>query len=86
MEHLSACAPYTLEEPIPLRQSVHSVVALAHGTHEAAQRISCVFANVAARLVDAADGDLDRGVVFSFDDAVGCGAFTWDVAISQSSC
>lgn len=40
-----------------------------------------VLACVAAVLVDFSDGDLDRRVVFGFDDAVGCGAFAGNVAL-----
>lgn len=77
---LRAPTPHILHQPIPLRQPVQAVVALAHRPHEAAQRVHLVFARVAPVLVDFADGDLHGGVVFGFDDAVGCGAFAGDVA------
>jgi len=39
-----------------------------------------VLARVPAVFIDLADGNLDGGMVFGFDDAVGCGAFAGDVA------
>lgn len=83
--------PNTLQESIPLRQSVHAVVTLGPRSHESAERIRLVLACVSAVLVDLADGDLHAGVVLGFDDSVGCGAFSGDVAVSvrlvcESSC
>lgn len=78
---LPARAPNTLQEPIPLRQPVHAVVALAHGAHKAAQRIRLVLARVAAVLVHLADADLHRGVVLGLDDAVRGAALARDVAV-----
>lgn len=72
--------PHILHQPVPLRQPIQTVVALAHGPHEPAQRVDLVLPRVAAVLVDLADGDLHRGVVFGFYDAVGRGAFAGDVA------
>jgi len=77
---LPASIPHPLQEPIPLRQPVHAVVALAHRTHEAAQRIRLVLARVSAVVAYFADRDLDRGVVLGLDDAVGCAALARDVA------
>ncbi len=73
-------APHILHQPVPLRQPVQTVVALAHRPHEPAQRIDLVLPRVPAVLVDLADGDLHRSVVFGFDDAVRRGAFAGDVA------
>ena len=77
---LRTAAPHALDQPIPLRQPVQTVVALAHGAHEAAQGVDLVLARVAAAVVDFADGDLHRGVVLGFDDAVRRRAFAGDVA------
>ena len=74
-------APHALHQPIPLRQPIQTVVPLAHGAHEAAQRVHLVLPRVPAVLVHLADGDLHRGVVLGFDDAVGRGAFAGDVAV-----
>lgn len=73
--------PNGLQEPIPLRQSVQAVVTFGTATYEATERVDLVLAGVAARLVDFADTDLDRGVVFGFDDAVCGGALAGDVAV-----
>ena len=73
--------PDTLQEAIALRQSVQTVVALGPAAHEAAESVDLVLAGVAALLVDFADADLHRGVIFGFDDAV-CGrALAGDVAV-----
>ena len=80
---LPASTPHTLQETILLRQPIDTVVALAHGAHKAAQRIDLVLASVAAVLVDFADGDLYRRVVFGFDDAVRGAAFARDVAVKE---
>ena len=72
--------PHVLQQPIPLRQPVQRVIPLAHSPHKATQRIDLVFARVATVFIDFANGDLDGGVVFGFDDAVGCAAFAGDVA------
>jgi hypothetical protein len=72
--------PNTLEEPIALCQSVQGIIALGSRPHEPAQRVDLVLAGVTAVLVDLADAELDTGVVFGFDDAVGRAAFAGDVA------
>jgi hypothetical protein len=73
--------PNGLQESIPLRQSVQAVVTLSTAAHEAAERVDLVLAGVAAHLVDFADADLDRGMVFGFDDAIGGRTLAGDVAI-----
>jgi hypothetical protein len=78
---LAAPAPHVLQQPVPLAQPVQRIVALAHRAHEAAQCVDLVLARVAAVLVHFADGDLHRGVVLGFDDAVGGAAFAGDVAV-----
>lgn len=76
--------PNCLQESIPLRKSVQAVITLGSAAHKAAQRIDLVLAGVAACLVDLADADLNRSMVFSFDDAI-CGrAFAWDVTVKTS--
>jgi hypothetical protein len=70
-------APNGLQEAIALGQSVQAVVALGATAHEAAERIHLVLARVAARLVDFADADLDRRVVFGFDYRDDLGFETW---------
>jgi hypothetical protein len=80
LSHLPAAAPDALQEAILLGQSVHRVVALAHGAHEAGEGICLVLAGVAAVLVNLADGDLYGGVVLGLDDAAGGAAFAGDVA------
>ena len=78
---LAAPTPHTLQQPVPLRQPVQTVVALAHRAHEATHRVHLVLARVSPALIHLADGDLHAGVVFGFDDAVGRGAFAGDVAV-----
>src|SRR5207248_8907402 len=73
--------PYRLQKSIALRQSVQAVVALGTAAHEAAERVDLVLPGVAARLIHFADADLDRGVVFSFDDAVCGGALARNVTM-----
>jgi len=85
--HLSrrTATPHTLEEAIPLRQPVQAVIALGSRSHEAAKCIDLVLARVAACLVDLSNGNLHAGVVFGFDDAVGCAALTGDVEVNDVS-
>ena len=78
---LPASTPHTLQEPIPLRKTVDTVVALAHGAHEAAQRVHLVLARVTSIGVDLADRDLHGAVVLGLDDAVRCAALAGDVAV-----
>lgn len=68
-------APDTLQEAISLRQTVQAVVALGPRPHESAECVDLVLTGVAAVLVNLADADLDAGVVFGLDDAVGGAAF-----------
>ena len=72
--------PHALQKPIPLRQPIKTVIGLPHRPHESTHSIRLVLASVSAILIDFADGELDRGVVLGFDDAVGGGAFAGDVA------
>jgi hypothetical protein len=78
---LAAPTPHVLQQSIPLTQPIQRIITLAHRAHEAAQRIDLVLARVASVFVHLADGDLHRGVVFGFDDAVGGAAFAGDVAV-----
>ncbi len=80
MQPLPTRVPHPLQKSIPLRQPVHTIIALPHTPHESAQRIRLVLASVAAVLVHLANGDLHRGVVFGFDNAVGGATFAGDVA------
>ncbi len=73
-------APHILQQPVPLAQAVQRIVTLAHGAHEAAQRVDLVLARVPSVLVDLSDGDLYGSVVFGFDDAVGGAALAGHVA------
>lgn len=68
---LTAPAPYTLQQAVPLRQPIETIVTLAHGPDESTQSIHLVLARVSPILVHLADGYLYRGVIFGFDDAVG---------------
>lgn len=77
--NLSGSAPHVLQETIFLCKSVHRIVALAHGTDEAAKGVDLVLASGTAVLVDLGDGKLDGGVVLGLDDAVGGRALAWDV-------
>lgn len=77
--NLSGSAPHVLQETIFLCKSVHRIVALAHGTDEAAKGVDLVLASGTAVLVDLCDGKLDGGVVLGLDDAVGGRALAWDV-------
>lgn len=72
--------PHTLQQAIPLRQPIQTIIPLSHRPHEATQRIDLVLARVAPVLIHLPDGDLHGGVVFGFDDAVRGGAFAGDVA------
>jgi len=83
--HLSCRArtPNTLQEAVFLRQPVQRVVALSPRPHKPAQRIHLVLARVPSVLVDLAHGDLDRGVVLGFDDAVCGGTFAGDIKIND---
>jgi hypothetical protein len=83
LNNLSRSAPYTLQESISLSQPVERIVALAHGTNEAAKSKGVVLASVSAVLVDFSNADLDRSVVLGLDDAVGGGALAGDVPIQQ---
>lgn len=78
---LAAGRPHVLQVSITLGKTVEGVVALATGTHEAAQRVRLVLASCAAGLVDLSDGDLHRAVVVGLDDAVGCAALAGDVPV-----
>ena len=79
--HLSRLlrTPNTLQEPIPLRQSVDAVVSLSPRSDESTQRICLVLACIPAVLVNFANADLHAGVVFGFDDSVCGGAFAGHV-------
>jgi len=77
--NLPAPTPHILQEPIPLRQTVDAVVALAHGAHEAAQRVRLVLARVSAVLVHLGHRDLHARVVLGFDDAVGRAALAGNI-------
>lgn len=64
-----------------MRQSVHGVVALAHGADKAGQGVDVVLSgDGTAVLVDLGDGDLDGTVILGLDDAVGGAALARDVA------
>lgn len=79
--NLSLGAPDALQQTVSLRQSVQGVIALAHGTDEAAQGVDVVLAgDRAAVLVDLGDGNLDGTVVLGLDDPVGGAALAGDVA------
>lgn len=82
VENLSLSTPDTLQISIALRKTVKRVISLAASAHKSAERIDAVLAGVATVLVNVADGDLHRGVVVGFDDAVGSAAFAGDVAIT----
>lgn len=77
---LATPTPHSLQQPIPLRQPIQTIIALAHRADKAAEGIDLVLARVPAILVDFADGDLHAGVVFGFDDAVRGAAFAGDIA------
>jgi len=76
--------PHSLQQPISLRQSIQAIIALAPTPHESTQRINLVLAGVSTVLVNLADGDLNAGVVFGLDDAVGGAALAGDVAVRRS--
>jgi hypothetical protein len=82
---LKTSTPYVLQQTISLCQSVQGIVALAHRSYEAAEGIHLALACESAILVNLSDGDLDGGVVFSFDDAVGCAALARDVTEDKRS-
>ena len=79
------CTPHALQEPVLLRQPVHAVVALGSRSYESTQSIDLVLAGVSSILVHFAEADLHGGVVFGFDDAVGCAALAGDVAVGDLS-
>jgi hypothetical protein len=70
-KHLPRRAPDALEEAVLLCEPVEAVVALAHGTDEAADGVWLDIAGVAAVLVNLGDADLDGCVVLGPDDASG---------------
>ena len=78
---LAASAPDVLQQTIPLRQSVEGIVALAHGSHEAAQGVDLALACESAVLINLANRDLDRCVVLCLDNAVGGAALAGDVTV-----
>lgn len=73
--------PNRLQQPISLRQPIQTIIPLSRRPYEPTQRIRLRFARVAAVLVDFADRELDRGVVFGGYEPVGGAAFSGDVAI-----
>lgn len=77
----SRSSPNCLQKAIALRQPIETVVALAHGAQEAAQRIRLRFARVPPVLIYLANGDLHRRVVFGRDQPVGGAAFSGHVAL-----
>ena len=79
-ENLSLGAPHALKQAVPLCKPVQRVIALATRTNKPTESINLIFASVTAVLVNLANGDLHRGVVIGFDDAVGGAAFAGDVA------
>ena len=76
---LTAPAPHTLQEPIPLRQPVQTIITLRPRPDEPAQRIHLVFPCVSTLLVHFANTDLYARVILGFYDAVCCGALSGDV-------
>jgi len=83
---LSLGAPDALEEAIPLGESVHSIVAFTHGTHETAKGVGVVLAlNLSAVLVNLGDGDLGRSVVLGLDDSSSGRALSRDVKVDDLS-
>jgi hypothetical protein len=78
---LAASAPDILQQTIPLCQSVQGIVALAHGSHEAAQGVDLALACESAILINLANRDLDRCVVLGLDNAVGGAALAGDVTV-----
>lgn len=84
--NLSHGAPDALEESVALGQSVQSIVALTHRSHETAEGVDVVLSlDLSAVLVDLGDGDLDGGVVLGLDDAVGGAALSGDVQVHNLS-
>lgn len=83
--YLSLGGPDVLEETIALGQAVQGIVALTHGTDEAAQSVDVVLAgDGTASLVDLGNVDLDRAVVLGLDDAVGGAALARDVTAEKN--
>jgi hypothetical protein len=77
-------APDALEETVALGQAVDGVVALAHGTDEAAEGVDVVLSgDGAAVLIDLGDGNLDGAMVLGPDDAVGGAALARDVTAGR---
>ena len=72
--------PNCLQKSILLRQSVQTIVTFRSRPHKPAQCVHLILACVTAVLIDFANGNLDRGVVFCFNDTVRCAAFARDVA------
>ena len=79
--------PDILQQTVALRQAVHGVVALAHGSDEAAEGVDMVLSlDGTAVLVNLGDGDLDGSVVLGLDDTVGRRALSGDVAGEEEEC
>lgn len=79
--HLPGRAPDVLEEAVLLCEPVEAVVALAHGTDEAAESVDLVLASVATILVNLANAQLDGGVVLGLDDAAGS-RLRWSISFA----
>jgi hypothetical protein len=80
---LFASAPYVLQESITLCQSVQSIITLSHCSYETAKSVNLALPGQTAVLIDLSDRNLDRRVVLGLNDAVGCAALSWDVAMES---
>lgn len=76
--------PDVLDKAVALCEAVKRIVGLTHGADKAAEGVDVVLAvDLAARLVNLGDGDLDGAVVLGLDDAVGGRALAGDVAVRR---
>lgn len=74
----------TLEEAVPLCQSVQRVVALPLRANETAQRVDVVVSgNGTAVIRDLCDRNLDGSVILRLDNPVRSATFSRDVAVVE---
>jgi hypothetical protein len=81
---LAASGPYVLQQSITLCQSVQGIITLSHRSYETAKCVDLALSGKTTVLINLSDRDLDRCVVFGLDDAIGCAALSWDVAMKLS--
>lgn len=78
--NLTGVRPDVFQQTIGLGQSVQRVIGFTFGSDVTTQSISDVFTwNGSTFFVNFSNVDLNRSVIFSFDDSVGGRTFSWNV-------